>query len=317
MNSVAVVLLNFNNYKDSVECIQSLLAVDYEELSIVLVDNKSTDDSFKLLTNDYSNNEKVTLLQSGQNKGFSFGNNIGIVHSIREEFDYIMLLNNDTVVDGGFLCPLVEAIEEDSDIGCVTGKGFFYDKPKILHMCGGELDLLKVTYRRHGAGQEDLGQFDTRREVGFASCYFFMAKREVFEDIGLLNEGYFGGTEEVDFMLRLSTTKWKIVYEPRSRIWHKIGGSFVPGGLPATYMSIRNKLLFVRENFSPLKRFTWTFCYFIYCMIFHIPKRSIINLRSGGVANPIPLYYVTFFAFWFGLFRKSVTLEDYEKFKRS
>ena len=98
---------------------------------------------------------------------------------MKNNFDYILLLNNDTIVADDFLDPLIDSFTQP-DIGIVTGKAYFYSKPNILHMCGGEIQRIKVAYHRYGAGQKDEGQYDRSRFVGFASCYFMMVASKVF-----------------------------------------------------------------------------------------------------------------------------------------
>jgi GT2 family glycosyltransferase len=314
LKTVAVVILNFNNHKDSRECILSLFEEEYQEKLIVAVDNASTDDSFERLKVEFEGAPKLIFLQSGYNGGFSFGNNIGIKYALERGYDYVLLLNNDTTVATDFLEHLVCSGEEQKTVGCVTGKGFYYDRPNTLHMCGGEIDRFKITYRRYGADQIDLGQRDHNRFVSFASCYFVLVKSSVFREIGLLSEKYFGGTEEVDFMHRLSLTRWRVYYNYKSKIWHKIGGSFKSGQLKSTYSAIRNKIQFARDNFGIFKRFLWVAAYFIYCITLHLPKRLYIEKSRGQAIKWSAILVVTLYAFKDGLLKDKVTHADYIKF---
>ena len=309
---VAVVLLNYNNFKDSEECINSLLKVKSKPFSIIFVDNNSLDGSGEKIKRKFC--EKITYIQSSQNGGFSKGNNIGIRHCLENNFDYILLLNNDTVVADDFLDPLIDSFAHQ-DVGIVTGKAYFYSKPNVLHMCGGEIQTIKITYSRYGAGEKDEGQFDMSRYVGFASCYFMMVDSTVFRDVGLLNENFFGGTEETEFNHRILKKGYKVFYNHNSKIWHKIGGSFKPGNIRSYFMANANKYIFAREVFSQPYYFIWFLSYSLYLIFIGTPLRIIRLIMSNGDYSLVSNYKAVFFAIIHGLSKKEFTLSDYQRFK--
>lgn len=315
MKKVGVILLNYNNYTDTEECLESLLKISYVNYKIYVVDNCSTDSSFTQLTCKYQENNRIILIQSGKNGGFSFGNNIGIKAAIDDECCYILILNNDTIVDRHFLTHLMAAAEKDPSLGVLTGKGYYYDKPNMLHMCGGSLRYLKVTYTRYGADTIDNGQFDSDRYIDFASMYFALVRADVFEEVGLLNENYFGGTEETDFNYKVSKTGSKIFYVHKSKIWHKIGGTFKSGLLRSTYMAIRNKFLFVKEHYKLHYKIIWMGCYSTYLLVVHVPKRFMIEISRGRSISIFSLYRVAISAILDGIKSSSVSLADYQKYK--
>lgn len=310
--SVAIILLNFNNYPDTAECLNSLEKVQYEQLEIIVVDNASPDGSGEKIQKDFPD---ITYIQSGNNGGFSSGNNAGIQHALAKHFDYVMLLNNDTVVSPNFLESLVAAGEKFADVGIITGKGFYYSEPDKLHMCGGQLQKYKVTYKRFGADQLDADYESKEGHVNFASCYFMLVKSAVFREVGLLNDRYFGGTEETEFNYIVQKHGWKVYFCPQSKIWHKIGGSFRCGGYDATYLSLRNKMLFAKNNYTLLEKVFWYPLYLIYLSIVHVPKRFLINRSRGSKNSLFVLFYVALRAFGDGLIRSDVTLLDYQKYK--
>ena len=293
MGTVGVIILNYNNFLDTSECIDSLLKVEYNTYKIYLVDNLSTDDSFGKLQKKYSPVDNIELIQSGKNGGFSFGNNVGIKKALSESCEYLLILNNDTTVHPSFLKNLVNCAEKDPNIGVVTGKAYYYGHPNKLHMCGGTLNFIKVAYSRFGAGQEDRGQYDFDRYVTFSSLYFSLVRSSVFEDLGLFNEGYFGGTEETDFNYKISRSKWTIFYTHKAMIWHKIGGTFKSGRLRSTYMAIRNKFLFVKENYTLTQKIIWVSLYSLYLLSIHVPKRFLIEAFRGNVMNIFKLYHAS------------------------
>ena len=117
MNSkVSIIVLNWNNYNDSAECLESLNNIDFPNCEIILVDNASEDGSAERLKMNYPN---ISLIKNHDNYGYAKGNNVGIKQALKNGADYVLLLNNDTVVDQHFLTPLVMDAEADNGIGIV------------------------------------------------------------------------------------------------------------------------------------------------------------------------------------------------------
>jgi GT2 family glycosyltransferase len=126
---VNVVVLNWNQLELTLECLESLQDVQYPHLHITLVDNGSTDGSATEIRSRYPG---VQVIESAHNLGFSAGNNVGIRHAMEQGADYVVLLNNDTVVDSSFVTALVEVGEADRELGLLAPKMFYYDRPKTI-----------------------------------------------------------------------------------------------------------------------------------------------------------------------------------------
>ena len=135
---VSVVLVNYNGYKDTVDCLKSLSRVDYDNFDVIVVDNASTE----LPTKDemaYIKSQAL-FLPVQHNLGFSGGNNIGIEQAIKNGAAYVLLLNNDTTVEPDFLKNMVEAAKNGRDVGIVTGKIRFFSRPDYIWFGGGYFD---------------------------------------------------------------------------------------------------------------------------------------------------------------------------------
>jgi len=310
---VSIIILNWNNYKDTQECFESLEKITYPNYEVVFVDNCSTDGSDEKLRKEFSQH---IFIQTGANLGFSGGCNAGIKYALKNGDDYIMLLNNDTIVKKDFLEPLVEAFESNVGLGIVGGKAYYYDKPNRIHMAGARMDWLRATYKRYGDNQIDRGQFDTPREVGFASAYFMLVKKEVFADIGPLSEDYFGGVEECEFVVRAKGEGYKIYYVPDSVIWHKIGKSFTRGTPRGMYNCYRNKLIFMQKFLSPFKWKLWRFGFYIYAKSFAPLKLLIQSKKYGQQGNLKAIKTAINKALQDGKVKKKVTLEDLKEIER-
>lgn len=310
---ISIIILNWNNYEDTKECFESLEKVTYPNCEVVFVDNASTDGSAEKLQKEFPHHPFV---QTGANLGFSGGCNAGINYAIKNGADYIMLLNNDTTVKEDFLEPLIKAFERDHKIGVVGGKAYYYDDPKRIHMAGAEMDWLRASYKRYGDNQIDRGQFDTAREVGFVSAYFMLVKKQVFADIGMLSEDYFGGVEECEFVVKVKRKGYKIYYVPESVIWHKISRSFKPGTPRGIYNCYRNKLIFMRKFLPPLKWQFWRLGFYLYAKSYAPFKRLIRSRKYNQQVNLKMFKIAVDRALKDGKVKNVVTLEDLEEIDR-
>jgi GT2 family glycosyltransferase len=309
---VSIVILNWNNYVDTKECFESLDRVTYNNLEVVFVDNDSPDGSGDILHKEYP---RHPYIQTGANLGFSGGCNFGIRYALEQGAKFIMLLNNDTIVDPGFIEPLVKAFEINKDIGITTGKAYYYDKPNLIHMCGGKLALLRATYNRYGTDEYDNGQYDISREVGFATAYFMLIKKDVFDFVPQLSEDYFGGVEEVEFNIEVNRAGFKVYYTHESKIWHKISRSFKPGTLRGLYATYRNKLILMKKMLSPFNFFIWKKSFYIYAVTIGLIRRVYKSkrLNTNGVSYLESLGVINS-AFLDSKLKEKVSLQDWEKY---
>lgn len=248
--NVHIILLNYNGYEDTIECIKSLEKIDYYNYKIVVIDNNSTDDSEEIIKEYIKENKKVHFIQTGENLGFSGGNNIGIKWSLDNNADYICLLNNDTTVETNFLKELMNEMQQDSKIGISAGKIMYLNEPDRIWSAGGFISDIKALGCHYGMNQVDKnGEFNKKKNVTFLTGCLQLIRREVFEDIGTYDHEYFLYMEDVDFCKRTIEAGYKLMYIPKSKIYHKVSAS--TGGeespLQLYYMT-RNRILFNKKN---------------------------------------------------------------------
>ena len=244
---VDIIILNYNGYKDTIECIRSLKKITYDNIDIIIIDNKSTDDSQNKIKKFIDKEPNIRFIQSGENIGFSGGNNIGIDISIKNKSDYICLLNNDTIVEPGFLEPLVEAMEKDKSIGLASGKIMYYDEPNKIWCAGGYINKLTACGYHYGRDQIDNGKYNENKKVSDLPGCLQLIRREVFENIGLYDEKYFLYMEDTDFCYRANQAGYKLMYISESKIYHKVSSSTGGQNSPLhLYYMARNRILFNR-----------------------------------------------------------------------
>ena len=258
MKKVAIVILNFNGYKDTIECLESLnkLSIDNFEPLVVVVDNGS-ESKFKVQSLKFKVGE-IKVIRNEENLGFSGGNNIGIKYALEQGSDYILILNNDTFVDKNLVKELIKTADSDTKIGIVSPKIYFakgfefhegrYKKDElgcVFWYAGGIMDWKNLIGYHKGVDEVDNGQYDKIEETEISTGCCMMVKKEVFEKIGMLDERYFLYYEDSDLNLRAKKAGFKIIYSPKAILWHKNAGSGEGSGssLQDYYIS-RNRLIF-------------------------------------------------------------------------
>lgn len=295
---VAIIILNWNGWKDTIECLESLYQINYPSYDVIVVDNGSKDNStLKLkefcegkikvdseffeynpnnkpiyvieytreqvekIDRDFKkekyflklpSNKKLRLILNERNYGFVEGNNIAIRYALKVlNPDYILLLNNDTVVDPNFLTELIRVAEDDEKIGVVGPKIYYYDfngRKDIIWFAGGVSDVKNGKFYHFMIGRPNTK--DTRiKEVDFITGCCMLIKKTVFGRIGLLDIIYFAYCEDIDFSLRAKRDGFKIVYVPIAVIWHKVSatgkGAFSP---KKAYYKYRNTIILTKKH---------------------------------------------------------------------
>jgi len=258
MRHVVISLLNFNGKKNTLDCLESLVNIRKDNLrvSIVIVDNASKEE-FDLKSRVFKNMSPV-VIRNNKNLGFSGGHNVSIKYSLENEADYVLILNNDTYVDKDFLTELLKTADKDKSIGILVPKIYFapgsefhkdrYSKEeigKVLWYAGGEINWENVIGCNRGVDEVDREQYDKVEETELATGCCMLIKKDVFERIGVFDDKYFLYYEDSDLSIRAKNKGFKIVYVPKSIIWHKNAGSAGgSGSVLQDYYITRNRLLF-------------------------------------------------------------------------
>ena len=243
---VAVILLNWNNAKDTVACVESLVKSDYPNTLSIVIDNGSTDDSLATLR-PVAAQQGFLLIENGENLGFPGGCNVGMRRALEEGADYVFLLNNDTVIAPDALTRLVRAAESDPGVAVVTPKILFFDEAELVWFGGAEFDSRYIVGRQVGYKLRDDSRYDVEGDVPWATGCAMLIGRAAIEQVGLLNEDYFFGTEDLDYSLRITTCGRRIRYVPTAKVWHKEAAAAGGRQAPAyVYYQVRNVLLLRR-----------------------------------------------------------------------
>lgn len=271
--SVTVIILNHNGLEDIKECLKSLLETKYKNFSILLIDNGSLVNEANIIKKEF-HNKKLKVIRFNKNLGFSGGNNRAIKKSHSK---YLVLLNNDVKVSANWLSELVNTVEKDKTIAVCQPKikSFFY--PNFFEYAGGSggfIDKLGYPYARGRIGfhlEEDIGQYDSIKEIVWASGSCFFIRKKVLHQTGLLSSDFFFYHEETDLCLRIKRLGYKIISVPKSIVWHKGAATSKKNLGKRIFFVHRNALLLIARNFS-LRTLIWL-----------MPLRIVLDFFSLGL----------------------------------
>jgi hypothetical protein len=230
---ISVVIPNYNGRRYLEGCLPSLSAQTFEDFEVIVVDNGSKDGSCEYVAEEFP---QVRIVENEENLGFAGGVNSGIR---RARGEYILTLNNDTVVEGEFIGRLAEAIGSDGRVGMWASKMLFLD---------GRINSTGICISRSGAawdrgmGEADRGQYDLVEEVFGPSGGAGLYRREMLDEIGLFDEEFFMYMEDVDLAFRARLAGWRCLYVPGARVRHVHGGTAGFGSDLSVYYGNRNVL---------------------------------------------------------------------------
>lgn len=246
---ICIILVNWNGKRDTIECLDSLALVDYPKFSRLIVDNGSTDGSVEAIR---AKHPDLPILQTGENLGFAGANNVGIRWALSKPFEWILLLNNDTVVDPDFLNAFIRQTVATPEAKILGAKLLrYHDRNRIDHL-GGKWNPNIVEFDSLHAGEPDGGQ--TSEEVDYVCGAALLMHRSVPETIGFLEPRFFLFWEETDYCFRARRKGFVVRTAPEARVWHKVSSSFI-GGKPHThYFWWRSRLLWLERNMPRSER---------------------------------------------------------------
>ena len=240
---VSIVTLNYDHPEVTCALLESLRHITYREIEIIVIDNASPNDDPAILFNSFP---EIIFVQNEKNLGFAGGNNKGIRLANGK---YILLLNNDTEVEAGFLEPLVAKLEANSDLGAVSPKIKFHERPDTIQFTG-QSHINRYTMRNHGYGWglKDVGQFNADTPTAYVHGAATLVPIDVIRRVGLMPDIYFLYYEELDWGTRMKDAGYSLEYVHNSTVYHKVSLSVGKNSVLKTFHMNKSKLLFLRRN---------------------------------------------------------------------
>jgi GT2 family glycosyltransferase len=267
--SVAVVILNWNGRHFLEKFLPSVVASDYENFSLIVADNASTDDSISFIQQYYPS---IKIIQNLSNEGFAKGYNSALK---KVSADYYVLLNSDVEVTKDWINPIISLMENDKEIAACQPKILSFENKNLFEYAGaagGWIDKFGYPFSRGRVFdfcEKDQGQYNNTSEIFWASGAAFFARSSVFCELGGFDEDFFAHQEEIDLCWRMQRAGYKILAVPSSVVYHVGGGTLPVGNSRKVYLNFRNNLLMLSKNLPFPER------------IWKIPFRILLDNVSG------------------------------------
>lgn len=255
-NKVAIIIVNYNGAELTNECVESLVRTNFlNEIKIYIVENGSTDDSKEKITKfcEKLNYNGITIIVNDKNLGFAGGNNIGLKEAVKDNCDYFILLNNDTIVDTDFVFPLIRIFEKYDGCYASVPKIYYENERNKIWYAGGGISKItgKISHYKYNlydiSAQKDK---DIEKSVSFATGCCLCLSKECLNNIGFLKEEYFLYEEDTDYSLNILKNNHKIIYVPNSYIYHKVNGSTKHNSGLIDYYMTRNHIIIIKKYFN-------------------------------------------------------------------
>lgn len=235
---MSVVIVNWNLREDTIECLDSVFEMDYPAIDVIVVDNGSADGSVERIRQSFP---QVRQLANAQNLGFAAAANQGIDLALARGYDYILLLNNDTVAAPDMMERLVAAGEQQRQFGILSPRILYFDQPDRTWQLASRWHTwlpMPVDIR-----QTD----DTLLEADFVTGCGMLLRRALLQRVGKFDTRYFMYGEDVDLCARARRAGWRVAVVPEARLWHKVSASASKASAEMHYWRTRNRLLIHRH----------------------------------------------------------------------
>jgi hypothetical protein len=293
---VYVIILNYNNFRDTVETIRSVLELQYDNFKLLLVENSTDHTVIDAIRVQFP---YVEILETGRNLGYAGGNNAGILHAMKQEPDYIFVLNNDVSVEPGVLVTLVHELETHRDCVACQPLVAYSENPDVIWSAGTEMYLgYPRLYLKNGSRSAEQ---PAKPPFGLVGCALLF-RASALRDIGLFDESLFLMHEETDWCIGAKEMGYGLLVVPAARVRHKVSATLGSLSAPYLYYISRNWLLVAKKHFKSsrylyvlLTEFLIRFPYYCYLLLRRGELRKVrfylSGLRDGllGVSGEVKL----------------------------
>jgi len=285
---LSIVVINWNTWQDTIECIESLKKSEYKDFTVLLIDNGSMNDSVKKMKEWLSKHGfgiKHLLFENRSNLGFAGGNNIGIAYAAGRGYKYIMLLNNDTVIAPKALGYLIDTMEHEPYLGVVTPQIRHYGERDRIANSGGRLTIFG---HRHYYDCDQLASEcpdDSVQGITFITGCALLARSEIFKKFGGLSDHFFFGEEDYDLSLKMKKHGIKMGCVRKAVVFHKIGATRKEAfaNMRSVFLHYFNRFVNFKHYYRRTYWYVWRFASFLYIIPlvyfkYHYPVISILKM---------------------------------------
>jgi GT2 family glycosyltransferase len=277
-----IVVLNWNGREMTKECIRHLLAMRGETFQILLVDNGSHDGSVEYLREVFP---QVQVIANSRNLGFAAGCNLGMRQALDEDFEYVLLVNNDTAADPGLLAELLAEAQRHPRSGMVSPKIYYFEPSDRIWWAGGTYNPWLGVPEHVGLKKTDTGKAEETRVIDWATGCVLLLRCAALRETGLFDEQIFGNGEDLDLSLRMRRLGWSIRYTPRAKLWHKEGFDYRRnvGEYVRKFTATRNILWVMHKHARPVQWVT----FLPYFLVRYVSVTVVMSLCRGDVKSAL------------------------------
>ena len=244
-SKIAIIIVNWKQYQLTKLCLYSLQKIKYDNYQIILIDNESNPKELKKIKNQF---DKIITFPNQKNLGFTGANNVGIEYAIKNDFEYVMLINNDTEVEKNFINPLIEVLEKNQNFGAAQPLILNYYNRNKVWSAGGFLNkFFGYTYVIKSPD-------GIKKNIDWITGCCFFLRTDVIKKIGLLDEKFFAYYEDVDWSIRIKNAGYDLAFVKSSVVYHHGSKSSKNESNEGTlspfvhYLNIRNHIFLLRKN---------------------------------------------------------------------
>ena len=244
-SKIAIIIVNWKQYQLTKLCLYSLQKIKYDNYQIILIDNESNPKELKKIKNQF---DKIITFPNQKNLGFTGANNVGIEYAIKNDFEYVMLINNDTEVEKNFINPLIELLEKNQNFGAAQPLILNYYNRNKVWSAGGFLNKF-FGYTYVIKSPEGI-----KKNIDWITGCCFFLRTDVIKKIGLLDEKFFAYYEDVDWSIRIKNAGYDLAFVKSSVVYHHGSKSSKNESNEGTlspfvhYLNIRNHIFLLRKN---------------------------------------------------------------------
>ncbi len=269
---ISIITINFNNISVTFDLLLSIRECNYTNLEIIVVDNGSDLNPTEMIKEIFP---EVKAIRSPKNLGFAGGNNLGIKYANGE---YIFFVNNDTLFAENLIEELIKPFYENERIGIISPKVFYYEKPNIIQYAGAtEINSLTGRNKVIGQGKNDDSKLYKSDFTYFAHGAAMIVRKSIVEKVGVFPEIFFLYYEELDYSYRIRKAGFKIYFNSKAVIYHRVSYSIGEDSPLKTYFMARNRIMFMHRNFTRIR----FFIFILFFVIFTVPKNSFNYIITG------------------------------------
>jgi GT2 family glycosyltransferase/SAM-dependent methyltransferase len=287
---VGVVVLNWNGCEVLWECLRSLEAANYPALDVVVVDNGSSDESCKMVVAEFPD---VVLIHNQENLGFCVANNQGVAAAFGRKNEYVLILNNDTVLHPECVGRLVARAQAEPDAAAVSPKIYFWQPRDRIWFAGGTFSLWTGCNGHVGYRKRDKSSWNAPRSMDFICACAMLVSRRAWEEVGDFDELLFRSAEDIDWSLRARRAGFRLLYEPEAVIWHRESFDILrnEGRGRQVYFYTRNRLAVMWKHANWRQWLTFLPCFGLRCV-----KQVVADAVKGDcdTARKIPRAFMDF-----------------------